>query len=148
MKLPATFRELIAGCHIEIPLLQRDYAQGRDDKKTEAVRERFVEELFTATTNKKPLELDFIYGPIQGNTFVPLDGQQRLTTLFLLHWYVAKREEQKCPDLKKFTYRVRTTTQEFLHALLNKEVDLCRPPKEEITDAPWYYSAWDVDPSV
>ena len=40
-----------------------------------------------------PIELDFVYGSIIIDTFQPLDGQQRLTTLFLFHWYFALKEE-------------------------------------------------------
>jgi hypothetical protein len=164
MSTPDTFIELITAYRIEIPLLQREYAQGRSDQKTTAVRKRFVKELFAALTEGKCLELDFIYGPIKGGTFIPLDGQQRLTTLFLLHWYIAKREQQgwfvaekegeNRPNFKEFTYKVRTTTQEFLDALLNPEkggaIELHngRNPAQVITDAAWYYSAWNYDPSV
>lgn len=35
------------------------------------------------------IELDFVYGTENDKTMYPLDGQQRLTTLWLLHWYVA-----------------------------------------------------------
>lgn len=162
-----TFLKLIENYRVEIPLLQRDYAQGRsktEDKKAPAVRERFVKELFKALeADGNPLELDFIYGPNRNDAdgidvFIPLDGQQRLTTLFLLHWYIAKREgqgwyatkpaNQEDSGYKEFTYKVRTTTQEFLNALLNKDLELDLPPKETITDAAWYYSAWDLDPSV
>lgn len=164
---PDTFLKLIKNYRVEIPLLQRDYAQGRsktEDKKAPAVRERFVKELFKALeADGKPLELDFIYGPIRNDAdgndiFIPLDGQQRLTTLFLLHWYIAKREgqgwyatkpaDQEDSGYKEFTYKVRTTTQEFLNALLNKDLELDLSPKATITDAAWYYSSWDLDPSV
>lgn len=40
----------------------------------------------------KLINLDFIYGNLDGDTFLPLDGQQRLTTLFLLHWYAYEKE--------------------------------------------------------
>ena len=75
---------------IIIPIIQRDYAQGRDNPDVARVRERFIEALYKAVT-EKPITLDFVYGDIdkEGN-MTPLDGQQRLTTLFLLHWYAAK----------------------------------------------------------
>jgi len=151
MSTPDTFLELVKRYRVEIPLLQRDYAQGRseeEDKKAPGVRVQFVKELFRALIEEKPLELDFIYGPITETRFVPLDGQQRLTTLFLLHWYLAKREGKDCPNLKNLTYKVRTTTQEFLSALLQHDEVVSKSPKTEIMDAKWYYSAWDTDPSV
>ena len=77
---------------IEIPILQRDYAQGR--KEEGEVRTLFLNSLFQALNSndesRQPLDLDFVYGNFedgQSKTFSVLDGQQRLTTLFLLHWY-------------------------------------------------------------
>ena len=76
---------------IIIPIIQRDYAQGRKDSDINRVRDRFLKSLYMAVT-EKPITLDFVYGDIdeEGN-MTPLDGQQRLTTLFLLHWYAAKK---------------------------------------------------------
>ena len=78
---------------IVIPLIQRDYAQGRIDKDINRVRSRFLQALYRAVTGE-PITLDFVYGDIdEEGTMTPLDGQQRLTTLFLLHWYAAKKEK-------------------------------------------------------
>ena len=76
---------------ITIPKIQRDYAQGRDDTDVKRVRKEFLDYLYDAIT-KTPKTLDFIYGTIKDGELTPLDGQQRLTTLFLLHWYAAKKE--------------------------------------------------------
>lgn len=69
-------------------MIQRDYAQGR--KNEVKVREGFVSALVDLI-NGKAGTLDFVYGALEGHDFVPLDGQQRLTTLYLLHWLSAKR---------------------------------------------------------
>ena len=94
--------------HVEIPLIQRDYAQGRESAK--AVRERFLDSLLAILKDdKQPLSLDFIYGEVmeevegKPSCFQPIDGQQRLTTLFLLHWYLACVAEQR----KDFAQRMR-----------------------------------------
>ena len=77
---------------IAIPLIQRDYAQGRQDVDVNRVRSRFLDALHDAIVNE-PITLNFVYGDIDDKgTMTPLDGQQRLTTLFLLHWYAAKKE--------------------------------------------------------
>ena len=77
---------------IAIPIIQRDYAQGRIDPDVNRVRSRFLYSLYNAITGD-PVTLDFVYGDIdEKGTMTPLDGQQRLTTLFLLHWYAAKKE--------------------------------------------------------
>jgi uncharacterized protein with ParB-like and HNH nuclease domain len=89
-----TFFQLIQEYHIQIPIIQRDYAQGRIT--AHEIRDSFLDALLAyLEENKKHRDLDFVYGnqsneAIDDETkFIPLDGQQRLTTLFLLHWYLA-----------------------------------------------------------
>ena len=78
--------------HLQVPIIQRDYAQGRPDAQATAVRTGLLAALREALTHEQPLTLDFVYGELDpARRFVPLDGQQRLTTLFLLHWYLALR---------------------------------------------------------
>ena len=48
---------------IVIPLIQRDYAQGRIDKDINRVRSRFLQALYRAVTGE-PITLDFVYGDI------------------------------------------------------------------------------------
>ena len=79
-----SFWQLIQKTKIEIPIIQRDYAQGRKDKVK--VREGFLGALEHALDGN-PIELDFIYGSKNNDCLQPLDGQQRLTTLFLLYWH-------------------------------------------------------------
>ena len=91
---------------IEIPIIQRDYAQGRTFSNVQRIRNRFLEAIYDALTNHKRMTLDFVYGEIENKKFIPLDGQQRLTTLFLLHWYAAKKEyikEEEYAFLYNFT---------------------------------------------
>src|SRR5690348_1184106 len=76
---------------IEIPIIQRDYAQGRDSLAVARIRSNFLDVLHGALTTETPVSLDFVYGDVVNGTLRPLDGQQRLTTLFLLHWYLAWR---------------------------------------------------------
>src|SRR6266404_8882563 len=115
---PITFSDLVTQCHrIEVPLIQRDYAQGRASEKD--VRNEFLQALHGALSGASTvsLNLDFVYGSMEdqdGMRFLPLDGQQRLTTLFLLHWYLAWCDD-RLVDYKRmlldgrhsrFTYRV------------------------------------------
>jgi uncharacterized protein with ParB-like and HNH nuclease domain len=70
--------------NIEIPIIQRDYAQGR--KSTFEVRELFLQALFDYLEENIPnRDLDFVYGSTEQEgeieKFIPLDGQQRFTTL-------------------------------------------------------------------
>lgn len=61
---------------ILIPLLQRDYVQGSEKS---AVISPFLDALL-----EKDCDLNYIYGYEKDGCFVPVDGQQRLTTLWLL----------------------------------------------------------------
>ena len=108
---------------IVIPKIQRDYAQGRSGD-AESVREDFVQALYEALHDDNDgsrCSLNFIYGQLRKATglrkvsFVPLDGQQRLTTLFLLHWYLSRLENraEDIPYLSSFRYDIRYSSSEF-----------------------------------
>ena len=139
---------------VEIPQIQRDYAQGRDSAVD--LRNRFLDHLFQALEGKKELKLDFIYGDtfnLDGSkAFHPLDGQQRLTTLWLLHWYVAFKAETLSTNkgtFHKFRYMVRASSDAFLDFLCEfdhkcEKGALC----ETIREQNGFYSAWHQDPTV
>lgn len=155
---------------IQIPMIQRDFAQGRSSEST--VRDLFLMALDDALRKPVddptlPLNLDFIYGSVEGQEetrFLPLDGQQRLTTLFLLHWYLAWRDE-KWVDFEamfldgkkaKFSYDVRPSSNEFFDQLVSYRPSLQpedvpgmkQPITTLITDQPWYFRSWRLDPTI
>lgn len=140
---------------IEIPLIQRDYAQGRDMPKVNYIRTRFVGALREALINDEPITLDFVYGEIDNNrTLIPLDGQQRLTTLFLLHWYIARHEgvsEDKLDFLTKFSYATRYSAREFCKHLVSPDYQPdfnCSRLSDEIKDQSWMPHDWENDPTI
>ena len=146
---------------IEIPILQRDYAQGRNTPDASRIRKQFSDYLIKALCNDTPIELDFVYGSIEKqsykeseenkNVFIPLDGQQRLTTLFLLHWYLAAKEEKLTEKIKekmrKFSYETRPSAHDFCKKLISN-ANYSENLKTDITDASWYIDEWDNDPTV
>jgi hypothetical protein len=146
-----TFRELINKHKVEIPIIQRDYAQGREGKAD--IRTNFLNALLEVINDKK-LELDFVYGSVKNSVLQPLDGQQRLTTLFLLHWFVALKENQLDNTLKelltKFTYETRTSSREFCIDLINKGVVYNEEKNisEQIIDSSWFFLSWKRDPTI
>ena len=85
-----TFLQLLKSCtKIVIPKIQRDYAQGRKDPAgsnlCEEVRNNFVDSIKSALTTDSQLVLDYVYGSRdEANFFYPIDGQQRLTTIWLI----------------------------------------------------------------
>ena len=78
---------------ISIPIIQRDYAQGRKDAAS--IRGKFLDEIFNRLDNDENLFLDFIYGSIEDDKFIPIDGQQRLTTLFFVALILCKKRKQR-----------------------------------------------------
>ena len=139
---------------IEVPLIQRDYAQGRIDPITDEIRERFLDALHDALTGGKAIDLDFVYGEVdRDGALRPLDGQQRLTTLFLLHWYVAARRGDIQPSKAywQFSYATRHSAQQFCERLVRAELDGTFPtasPAIWIKNQPWYLFVWEHDPTV
>ncbi|WP_180129365.1 DUF262 domain-containing protein [Rhodoferax sp. BLA1] len=151
---------------IEIPIIQRDYAQGR--KQSADVLDAFLVSLRSALLGEsgQSLDLDFIYGTFDddgGKVLSLLDGQQRLTTLFLLHWYVAMCEGQ-LEDFRarwtkrgrsRFTYATRPSSLEFFDTLANAVVDLPSGGSEwsgklsaVLIDSNWFFLSWRSDPTV
>ena len=166
-----TFCELFKRVErVEIPIIQRDYAQGREDQHE--VRNLFLDALSTALTtyrdlSNQSLDLDFIYGSLESdNSFSVLDGQQRLTTLFLLHWFLAVknnctsefRKHFTLNNKSRFSYKTRPSSTEFFDALTSdanfedKFHQFKKPNKlkisELISDCKWFFSSWKLDPTV
>ena len=119
------FSELLQSNGVEIPLIQRDYVQGRvhntekyegkgDETSKKMLkkyiserekRDNFVTQLISALDDpqKCPMQLTFIYGTTESTgtnsmrhnrSIIPLDGQQRLTTLFLLTWILIYKQTE------------------------------------------------------
>lgn len=149
-----------------IPIIQRDYAQGRPEE--EEVRQEFLQAIKVALDKPAddpslPFNLDFIYGSVEGREttrFLPLDGQQRLTTLFLLHWYLAWVDGrwERFSDMliaeskSRFFYRVRPSSNEFFDALVSylpdEDATDVTSLSALITDQPWYFRSWRLDPTI
>lgn len=143
---------------VVIPIIQRDYAQGRADKG--ALRKNFLSSLKNALDGKlsdghKELKLDFVYGSVKKDVMHPLDGQQRLTTLWILHWYIAlkagKLQEAK-DTLVRFTYETRKSSREFCQQLVRPENFKEYNGDERIVDfirtRTWFASSWLNDPTI
>ena len=136
---------------IAIPLIQRDYAQGRQDADVNRVRSRFLDALHGAIVGE-PITLDFVYGDIDSKgTMTPLDGQQRLTTLFLLHWYAAKKESisaDKYDFLGKFSYETRYSARYFCAELVKFIPSFQVKLSDEIINQAWFPLDWKKDPTI
>lgn len=183
--------ELLSAYGVVVPLIQRDYVQGRvhDTKKLEKkgdetskkllkkyLRERerrdnFVTQLISALEQPSamPMQLTFIYGTKENTgmhsmrhdeSIVPIDGQQRLTTLFLLSWiliYKQTDEDYKShcnfaefeKGMRSFSYKTRPSSGAFCSSIMNEHI---RPTSDKISEIlkvqSWFGDDWNLDPSV
>lgn len=140
----------------------------------------------TPEAKQKTLHLDFIYGstyeeaPASGlhphwkegelhfdipnsdvneprKVFLPLDGQQRLTSLWLLHWMLCPETEADAAKklLSHFSYATRSSSRRFCAALVAhigdgelKQQLKNNKAKSALMEAPWFLPAWQKDPTV
>lgn len=151
-----TFWLLLERWRVEIPLIQRDYAQGREnDPRAKQIRDDFIRRLFAAlrAPGGVDLDLDLMFGKYVGSRLIPLDGQQRLTTLFLLHWLLAKRSGSAWAEarrrLERFSYETRTSSRDFCRALCLEEFELFPGAVcSQLEDQPWFVASWRHDATV
>lgn len=157
---------------IHIPRIQRDYAQGRDDETTCQIREKLISDIFNSLDSQQVLDLNFIYGnieidneagPVINRRFIPIDGQQRLTTLFLVYWYFAMYSNRLHDEtntifrdaLSQFSYDTRDVTKTFCeHLVKDVYVDLksikgkANSLRNAIKDYYWFFKDYENDPSI
>ena len=161
---------------IEIPIIQRNYVQGND----KPIRCHFVDYLVKALTQQSPVELDFVYGaerqdtrltdncaPQVGRVLIPLDGQQRLTTLWLLHGYLLALEqvnnnpeqlspeerEAQCQLLARFVYETRQSAKDFCGYWLQEVTqracpELVETPSKYLRNCAWFDPEWEKEGTV
>ena len=154
-----SFWNLVKEKTIVIPIIQRDYAQGRFGQ--EYLRERFLKQLFQALESEKALVLDFVYGSYENNILYPLDGQQRLTTLWLLHWYLSLCTgslESDREALSHFSYSTRISSRTFCEKLCSIKYEYNRKTGAEynreenivafIRNQHWFYTSYEQDPTI
>lgn len=140
---------------IKVPRIQRDYAQGR---KTEGViRSKFLKAIFKHLLSENDImELDFVYGSTKELDkkyyFIPLDGQQRLTTLFLLNWLVANKELHNedltnfYNKLNNFSYETRPVAKQFCQQLM--KFRLGGNSVSAIKETSWFLNSFESDPTI
>ena len=138
---------------IEIPLFQRDYAQGRHSEQARQVRTRFIADLCAALDSGQELHLDFVFGDVVQGTLYPLDGQQRLTTLFLLHCYLAWQVagvQGAAQPWHAFHYATRPGARAFCQFLTQCQPDMATPGDLSawLCDQAAYLPTWKHDPTI
>ena len=160
-----TLWNLLKDYKIVIPIIQRDYAQGRKGRET--IRRNLIIDIYNTLKDNagRKLSMDFVYGEEieDTQTLYPLDGQQRLTTLWLVHWYVLfmaqkKYDEKVLDQLKKFRYETRDSSTDFCECMCSKsKLEDLKQAKNDAKDTPldklirsrtWFMSEWLNDPTI
>ncbi len=152
-----SFLKLVETKQVLIPVIQRDYAQGREDGSARRVRERLIDDWMKVLTGIEPtMDFNYVYGVSEGEYFYPVDGQQRLTSLFLMHWYLAHRTGRaERISQWNFDYETRNSSSEFfeymkrpkdsrkLYEILSRGGGM-----ESIKNQVWFKGKWENDPTV
>ena len=141
-------KELLEKEKLIIPEIQRDYVWGNN----ELVIKRFISNIKNMKDNEE-LDIGFFYSykiyDNDKNYNALIDGQQRITTLILLSWYVGVDNVK----LNNFQFKVRENSNNFLEELLNQESDKIfeidgKIFSDKIKNSIWYKRIWDNDPTV
>lgn len=157
-----TFWNLLSEYKILIPIIQRDYAQGRTEEYGK--REKFLNKIHNDLVENKSWTMDFVYGRTVEDKFYPIDGQQRLTTLFLLYLYLFIKEynEKSITEdekktyrsiLGKFHYESRANSEDFCSYLISSNFVLPSISEKNglidyITNMAWFRTEWLHDSTV
>lgn len=144
--LTTFYRLLMDEQMIVIPKVQRDYVYGRIDGKAPKILDVILNSMLSTLRHNRQEIYDFIYGGAyekNGQThagMIPLDGQQRLTTLFLLHFYASVIQHipaEETTFLKGFRYETRQSANDFgTHLLgpMRENILKCYTPDIKICD--------------
>lgn len=164
---------------VVIPDLQRDYCWGKDawiktEKRFADLVSGFVGrllDLYSETSGRETQTLGLIYGYEQPKGHIQIcDGQQRLTTLFLLLGYVntkanyvfsdylMSKEEREDDYEPRLQYAIRESTLYFLSDLTKEVFIEGRSSLEEVLKVyrhdpiqkfpGWYFREYDLDASI
>ena len=148
---------------IEIPIIQRDYAQGRENAKE--LRTDFLKDIFTHLCSEQSIKLSFVYGTSNGNIYVPYDGQQRLTLVYLLTLFLAAYcEDWDCiKNLTRFNYYTCDHATAFCQFLTRFDTDFPEGKKnvfqritiqdkknisERLKNDSLFFGSWIYEPTV
>lgn len=156
---------LSGNLQMQIPDMQRDYcwANTISENNNKSLVENFIEDLIGQVDNEEGLQLGLLYAYESPKNYIQLcDGQQRLTTIYLLLCvlYMKSKDEEilsalimnpKEGPVLRFQYAIRESTLSFLTDLIT-EVVLHEKSEEfklsELRNEDWYFNEYSNDPSI
>jgi hypothetical protein len=151
-----------AKCCIIVPDLQRDYCWGKvKGKDGTTLALTFCQYLLSLWRDKAAgtVSLGLIYAyehPKDSGLIHIADGQQRLTTIYLVLLAIRKRSPhlsrvhrfiEKGKREARLQFEIRDTTRYFIAGLLN-HLDTTTLTAKEIKAANWFRQSYEHDPSV
>ena len=159
-----SLKDLFSDNHkIIIPDLQRDYCWGKTNGESDGMNlvQTFVENLLNHNNSELNLGLLYAYEAPTGHVQL-CDGQQRITTLFLLLGHLNKRTEnddllnlviskqEQVDDWEPYLqYSIRESSLYFLSDLTRKFFrSESKIKTSDIRKQPWYFKDYDYDPSI
>lgn len=129
-----------------VPEIQREYVWGHNEQVLISFLENLNDRKSGIASN-----VGFLYSYDSEGEYHLIDGQQRFTTLVLLALYCARVEKKPVKDytslLNKFSYRVRTATDEYLKSLL-EDKSLNHFSEEVLGKKKYCHISGNEDPST
>ncbi len=143
---------LLSGEYLVVPEIQREYVWG--DKVNQDKLKIFIDNINDSAKDDS-MNIGFLYTyHAKPKECYIIDGQQRFTSIILLLYVLAKKENTwyqfndllniDSPKLK-FSYNVRPLTEEFMSNLF-KEHDFINT--KSVRDKIWYIGAYDKDMTI
>jgi len=140
---------LLQNYNLVVPEIQREYVWGNN----KYVVETFIHDLVESIKNGEA-NIGFLYSYKNGSEYHIIDGQQRFTTIILLLYVLAARNESLHREFVQllrindtvpaFAYRVRATTVSFMrHLFASRLTDA-----DEIEKQIWYKRAYNNDVTI
>lgn len=163
-----TLRELLNGeVSLIVPDMQRDYCWGSEGVSAQQPHERVsgcISGVVSMYAKGNPLNMGLIYGysiPERTSNILIVDGQQRLTTLYLLLGMLYRRTPRKwlrqllISDYEllddhrpRLVYQARNEAFYFLSDLVTNFFLDRNGRLSQLELSPWYFSSYDTDPTV
>ena len=135
--------------NILIPLLQRDYVQGG---RTDIVTP-LLNKIRLCLVGNERMSFNYIYGyddESNPSYYIAIDGQQRLTTLWLIHLYLYSLAGETYPVTLSFQSRY--AAHSFCGQLMSQLPVLLKEHRGSIVgaiqDSQWFRTTWNDEPTV
>lgn len=141
---------------IYIPDMQRDYCWGmiKSDKAENTLFKNFLDTLVqNCNENKKDFTMGLFYGYVENNRLYLCDGQQRITSLYLILLYAYAYKLGKVDEslliynnMPRLQYAVRDSSLFFLNDLVEHIKNIQNI--DNIKKADWYFEEYNNDDTI